>query len=212
MIYAMLSAGSVWDRFEKFYNPETGHYDTIDKVFCCCNAEKLIEADKIALQTALQHEEIKGGNRSIKVQLKALPANIRKMQKWQKKCGSVDAYLQQFIDEKDGKPDFKRLVRRLADEKSEDKLQQMGEALCAEYLRNVGYDLAKPDAHVCKALGNGEDGIGSVDKIEANPYEVLDIVKEIADAMGKTPAEVDYILWAFYAKGYGDGGKNGCRA
>ena len=78
----------------------------------------------------------------------------------------------------------------------------MAEALVSEYLRNVGYDLAKPDRHLSKIWGS--TGLGCSDKAEVPPYEVIDIVAEIANIVGKGPAEVDYILWSACAKGYGE--------
>ncbi len=81
-------------------------------------------------------------------------------------------------------------------------MEQMAEALVSEYLRNVGYDLAKPDRHLSKILGS--TGLSCSDKAEVPPYEVIDIVAEIANIVGKGPAEVDYILWSACAKGYGE--------
>lgn len=82
------------------------------------------------------------------------------------------------------------------------KFAQLGEALTAEYLRNVGYDIAKPDRHICRILGS--DILGCSDKKVVPIYEAFDIVAAIANALEKDTAEVDYILWSYCASGYGE--------
>lgn len=81
-------------------------------------------------------------------------------------------------------------------------MSQMGEALVAEYLRNVGYDIAKPDRHTRRILGS--EFLGCSDKKIVPIFETLDIIKELADYMKRDVAEIDYILWSYCAKGYGE--------
>ena len=97
---------------------------------------------------------------------------------------------------------MKTLVLALSNSDSPLKMKQMGEALTAEYLRNIGFDLAKPDRHIRRILGRKR--LGCSDKETVPIYEAIDIVAEIACEMNKSTAEVDYILWSFCANGYGE--------
>ena len=81
-------------------------------------------------------------------------------------------------------------------------MKEMGIALNAEYLRNVGYDIAKPYRHIRRILGSKI--LGCSDNEIVSEFEALDIVKAIADTLHKTTAETDYILWSYCAKGYGE--------
>lgn len=125
--------------------------------------------------------------------------NIPKLCALEAQYGSVDTYYQTFIREDST---LKKLVKALSDYQSQDKLAQMDVALVAEYLRNVGYDVAKPDRHICRILGNSRLACSSHETVPV--YQAMDIVAKLAGELGKPTAEVDYILWSYCAKGYGE--------
>lgn len=198
MVYAMISSGIAWERVEPGICIATGRILPLDNLFHQYDINYLLECSPDDLAEGIQ--ELGYASRYTKVQMKALlETNIGKLQRWEKDCGSIDAYYHQFV-EKD--PSLKMLVHRLADSSSEDKMAQLGIALAAEYLRNVGYDLAKPDRHLKRILGS--KGLGCSEREEVPDNEVFDIVSELAAGMGKKKAEVDYILWSACAKGYGE--------
>ena len=139
----------------------------------------------------LELEKFTLGTVTIGTQMKALVFdNIPKLLKFEKEYGSIDNYYNTFV-EKD--TSLKSLVSNLADGKSEDKMTQMAVSLVAEYLRNVGYDIANPNAYMKNVLGC--NGLGFSERKEVPDYEVFDIISETAKLIGKRPAEVDYILW-----------------
>ena len=78
----------------------------------------------------------------------------------------------------------------------------IGEALITEYLKNVGYDIAKPDRHIRRILGRNI--LDCSEHENAPAYEAIDIVAAIARQLNRPAAEVDYILWAYCAKNYGE--------
>lgn len=124
--------------------------------------------------------------------------NIPKLLQIEAKYGSIDAYDQDLI-QKD--PSMKSLVAALASDSGAYKMAQMGEALVCEYLRNVGYDLPKPDRHICRILGGS--ALGCSEKEEVPVYDAMDIVVQLAEELQKPCAEVDYILWSYCATGFG---------
>ena len=77
----------------------------------------------------------------------------------------------------------------------------MDVALVSEYLRNVGYDIPKPDRHIRRILGSKMLACSEHEDVPV--YEVFDIVAGLAEASGRKQAEVDYILWSYCADGFG---------
>ena len=81
-------------------------------------------------------------------------------------------------------------------------MAQLGEALTAEYLKNVGYDIGKPDRHIRRILGS--EYLGCSKHQDVPPYEAIDIIADIAKSLNKPAAEMDYILWAYCASDFGE--------
>lgn len=198
MVYSMLSSGASWDRISKDIDPDTKGIISVDKVFCDYDTEQLLSYTPEQLKEAVK--DIGCGTLSTRKQMKALlSANIPKLLKLEKEYGTVDTYYQKFI-ELDST--LKTLVTALSSLESKDKLVQMDIALVCEYLRNVGYDIPKPDRHLCRILGS--DYLAFSNEQTVPPFEVFDIVVKLAEMTGKCNAEVDYILWSYCADGYGE--------
>lgn len=125
--------------------------------------------------------------------------NIEKLLSFENVHGGIDNFYQHFIK---ADPSLNTLVLVLSENNSKYNLSQMGEALTAEYLRNVGYDISKPDRHIRRILGNKYLGCSESEIVPI--YEAFDIVAEIAAELNMPVAEVDYILWSYCAKGYGE--------
>ena len=198
MVYAMLSSGISWERVEKDIDESTGRILSIDKIFQNYDADTLLSCSVETLKEEIKVQRLAGI--STNNQLKGLiPDNIRKLKQWEDTFGSIDSYYKRFI-EKDSS--YQTLIETLSQSDSENKMKQLSEALTAEYLRNVGYDLAKPDRHVRRILGNS---ILACSEQEIVPvFEAMEIVREIAGILNRHVAEVDYILWSYCAKGYGE--------
>ena len=198
MVYAMLSSGISWERVEKDIDESTGRILSIDKIFQNYDADTLLSCSVETLKEEIKVQRLAGI--STNNQLKGLiPDNIRKLKQWEDTFGSIDSYYKRFI-EKDSS--FQTLIETLSQSDSENKMKQLSEALTAEYLRNVGYDLAKPDRHVRRILGNS---ILACSELEIVPvFEAMEIVRMIADILNRHVAEVDYILWSYCATGYGE--------
>lgn len=198
MVYAMLSSGISWERVEKDIDESTGRILSIDKIFQNYDTDILLSCSVETLKEEIKVQKLAGI--STNNQLKGLiPGNIRKLKQWEDTFGSIDSYYKRFI-EKDSS--FQTLIETLSQSDSENKMKQLSEALTAEYLRNVGYDLAKPDRHVRRILGNS---ILACSELEIVPvFEAMEIVRMIADILNRHVAEVDYILWSYCATGYGE--------
>lgn len=192
MVYSMLSSGTKWERVEKGIDIKTGRIISIDEIFHKYDIDYLLQCDPDILADEIKNLGCAG--QSTRKQMKALVSqNITKLISLEQEYGSIDSYYQKFID-KD--TTLKTLVKQLADPESKDKFDEMAEALVAEYLKNVGYDIANPSRHIKRTLGSKILGCSN--------DEAFDTVAEIAREMNKPVAEVDYILWSYCADGYGE--------
>ena len=199
IVYSMLSSGISWERVEKSVDEDTGRITILDNIFHQYEPEYLLSYSPEKLTG--QIKEIGCASQSTGKQMKGLiQKNIPKMMELERNYGSIDQYYQKFIE---NDPSKKSLVKDISNPRSADKYIGIGEALAAEYLRNVGYDLAKPDRHIRRILGR--DYLGCSENKIASVEESFDIVQSLSEYMGReTIAEVDYILWSYCARGYGE--------
>lgn len=197
MVYSMLSSGISWDRVERCIDEESGRITVIDKAFNDYDTNYILNTRPQIFAKAVK--ELHCASQATMKQMEALVnVNVSKLMDFEKHNGSIDSYYEKFITEG---CNMTCLVRQLSASDSKDKLSQMGEALVCEYLKNVGYDIAKPDRHIRRILGSKV--LGCSEKETADIFESIDIVAKIAAAMDKPAAEVDYILWAYCANGFG---------
>ncbi len=203
MVYSMLTSGAKWDRMEPSIDIETGKIGLIDEIFLHYDVKALSDISPDELADKIKQNKL--GTQYIDNQVKALiNVNIPKLLSIEEEYGSIDGFYQTYI-KKD--PSMKLLLRTLSSGTSPHKYAQMDIALNAEYLRNVGYDIAKPDRHICRILSRDYLDCSEFEDITKNEtsrkYESVDIVAAIAEKTGKHIAEVDYIMWSFCADGYG---------
>lgn len=201
MVYSMLSSCISWERFLKNIDEKTGRINTIDRVFCNYNTDLLLQCSPGQLTDALKEDEIKCVNQSTFKQMTALlNSNIYKFIEFKSKYNDIDKYYQKIIEDKGS---IKGLIAVLSDSTSDSKMKQLGVALTCEYLRNVGYDIPKPDRHLRRLFG--KNCLGIAEREEATPCEVFDIINKIKDKSSyKSAAQIDYILWSYCANGYGE--------
>ena len=198
IVYSMLSSNSAWERVNKGIDKQTGRILSVDKIFRNYDVDFILKSSPEEI--VKQIKDVGGGSQSIKKQVVALiKSNIPLLQTLEGQYGNIDICYRKYIDVDNT---LKILITLLSCPNSQLKMNQMGEALVAEYLRNVGYDIAKPDRHIRRILGRGHLGCSGNEIVPV--FEAMDIIKEIADYMGKSVAEIDYILWAYCAKGYGE--------
>lgn len=203
MVYAMLTNGAPWKNIVENQCCKTGQFTELDKIFCEYDPECLKARDSKDLTEAIK--EKKCGGLYTRRQMKVLKQNIEMLEEFKKRSGTgyIDDYYKQIEKERGS---VKELIKALSSKKNDSaencKLQQMAEALNAEYLRNMGYNIAKPDRHIRRMLGC--ERLNFTDKKEAGIFEAMEIVEKIAEKRRKKTAETDYILWSYCAKCFGD--------
>ena len=198
MVYAMLSSNISWERVEKDIDDKSAKILSIDKIFHDYDIDFLLSCSVKELADKIRERKL--ASLSTNKQMEAfIHNNIHLLKSWEDSFGNIDTFYESFIEED---PSYKTLIKTLSQSDSENKMKEMSESLTAEYLRNVGYDLAKPGRHIRRILGCG---VLACSEQETTPvYESIDIVREIAGILEKPVAYVDYILWAYCATGYGE--------
>lgn len=198
MVYSMLTSGIVWDRVSGCIDETTKQLTPIDEIFCQYDPERVLQCEPKYLSNEIQ--KLHCASPYTATQMQALiHTNIPKLIQLEKEHGSIDAFYQKSICEDST---LKALVKLLSAPHSDYKLAQMGEALVAEYLKNVGYDIAKPDRHIRRILGSKILGCSTHEVVPI--FEAFDIVAALAKELDRPAAEVDYILWSYCANGYGE--------
>lgn len=178
MVYSLLSAQRPWVEIVK-------HLDEIDGIFFDYDAKKILKQTDTYFVDRIR--EIKCGNRNIHDRMKYLPDNIATLRSIEKEYGSLDDFV---ISDS-----AHEIVKTLTDYKSKYKLRNMGEALCWEYLRNVGIDGTKPDVHLRRFLGS--ERMEKNNHMIATVSEVVDTVRRLSKESGLSMAAIDNIIWSF---------------
>lgn len=121
--------------------------------------------------------------------------------------GSVEAYLNSLLQQSGN--DVIEMVLSLGGAGSQHKLPALGIPLAAEFLKNLGYNVAKPDRHVNRAVGSfGWVTFRTWDRKgkeapKATPAElrlVMRVMAEFAGHNGLRGCFVDNAVWLLGAK------------
>lgn len=131
------------------------------------------------------------GNRRIVQQMNEISYNVGILDYYEKKFGDVDAPMQMAVE----KP--LDVLWVFSDKKSQLKFKGVAIALAAQYMKNLGIDLTKPDVHIRRIIQRIGWTAWLPDEMES-----IRICKEIADQYGITQTEVGTILWQYCATGY----------
>lgn len=130
------------------------------------------------------------------------------LQKWAEIHGTADSYFDAALLAANQDPI--QAVALLGTPKTGFKLDGMGIPLAAEAMKNIGYDVAKPDRHVCRAMGcfglvpyrNWADQSTTKAPL-TSPKELIETMRAMevwARLIGQPPAYVDQVVWLLCAK------------
>lgn len=183
-IYAQLSALVSWKKIKS-------NLANIDNIFCQFDKNELKQ--KSAEDLIAEITEIKCNNPyTTKNQMRSLKANIETFEKIEKDFSSIDNFITCHSP--------KDAIKLLADTNSTYKLKYSGVALVCEYLRNMGIDIVKPDVHLKRILAPDRLNLVSLN----SDYAVIEKCKQLSNEIGISQIKIDYLLWNYCAKGYGE--------
>ena len=183
-IYAQLSALVSWKRIKD-------NQQELNIVFCSFEKDKLKEKAPEELIDEIRALKCYSPY-TTKNQMNALKANIETFGKIEQEYSSLDKFITHSTPS--------NIIKLLADSNSTYKLKYAGVAIICEYVRNVGIDIIKPDVHIKR--------IAAADRLKLvtakSDYKIIEEFKKLSNEIGMSQVKMDYLLWNYCAKGYGE--------
>lgn len=200
LVFSQLSFRRKWKKIDELR-------DDISEIFEGFNFKKVKILAKNSTKLTNDIRSIGAGNFYIKKQMKGLAKNLVVLEK-----------LYNYIENDYNKDvEIKLLhkytieyVKKIANSKNGYKLSYVGPALAAEFLKNIGIPVAKPDVHILRILGKNRLGILSIDHESPSNKEKIELLTEFYSFVQKittNAAEVIYydsLFWYLGADGYGE--------
>ena len=187
LMLSVLSAQRPWVQIQN-------NIDNLYDIFGGYDPDYMFTQDPRDLEEAVC--DISCGNRRIKKQMQEIRHNIHVLREIERVYGDCDYLVRKACESVDS---VYTTVYALTDKNSNLKLKGVGEALCLQYMRQLGVDVCKPDVHILRIL----ERLGYFN-YEPSAYEAVAKVREIATSVGKTSTELGAALWTFCATGYSE--------
>jgi predicted RNase H-like HicB family nuclease/endonuclease III len=150
----------------------------------------------------------RAGSMTLKNSLSRLNIAANRLLELVKQHNSLENYFHGIISKFKG--DIPAVAVALGGTASPDKLPSLGIPLAAEFLKNIGYDVAKPDRHVNRAVGSfgwvqfhtwpDRSGTTAPQASEPEMKAVMRRVAEFAGHLGERVTYVDNAVWLLCAK------------
>ncbi len=122
--------------------------------------------------------------------------------------GSLESYFASLYHQSGRDP--KRMAMALGSTKGTNKLPTLGIPLAAEFLKNLGYDVSKPDRHIVRAVGSfgwvafakwpSREGRKHPAASEGELLAAMSAMERFGRGVGVLTAYVDNAVWLICAK------------
>ena len=206
ILMAVLSSNTVWSRIERVQNELR---DLFSGFSLECYAE--LSDTEIRGRFPPWFKQQKAGSITLARNLVNLAGAARKLLDYSRAHGAADGYFTSLIHRCDGDPKLAALHLALP---GEYKLPSLGVPLAAEALKNLGFEVAKPDRHIMRAVGSfglvdfsnwtpsqdGENGRGAPGQILTGQLLAMKAVQDIAEAADERVVLVDNAIWRLCEK------------
>lgn len=207
LMMAVLSANTDWSKIERIQ-------DELSDLFTGFSLESYAALSETEVRDRILpwFTERKAGAVALQKGLVNLVDAARILVKYRATCGRpADYFFESLMDRCNGDP--KQAALRLGSD-GDYKLPSLGVPLAAEALKNLGFDVAKPDRHVMRAVGSFglvHFGRWSEERAMRNGREppaptskrqclAMVAVEEIAKAAKQRVVLVDNAIWLLCAK------------
>lgn len=202
IVLSVLSNNTNWERVERVRQQ-------LEEVFSGYSLAKYaaLRTSEVDTRIVPWFEERRAGSMTLRQRLRDLVSAAKKLIARAATHASVDDYLGHLLAQNDRDP--KRLALALSSGPT--KLDGLGPALAAEALKNIGYDVAKPDRHVNRAAAMfgwvqfRKWGSGDRTRFAApvaTPSETLAVMtamENCANSIGDRVALLDNAVWLLCA-------------
>ena len=207
LLKAVLSSNTDWSRIEAVQ-------DELKALFFGFSLEGYAERStaEIGDRFVPWFKDRKAGSMTLERDLANLGRAAEKLLQYKRTHGGADGYFTSLLDRCGGDP--KQAALQLGGP-GQYKLPSLGVALAAEALKNLGFDVAKPDRHILRAMGafervhfsrwsNARDGRNGravpVTTSKKLLLAVMAAMQEIAEAAGERVVLVDNAIWLLCAR------------
>ena len=201
---AVLSSNTDWSKIERI-QPDL---EELFSGFGLKRYSKLTDRE-IRNRVLPWFKERKAGSVSLRGSLVRLTKSAHLLSEHSRTHGTAEAYFTSLMQQLDGDP--KRVALALGSENSEYKLPAFGVPLAAEALKNLGFDVAKPDRHVTRAVASF--GLASFQSwsdrsgrkaprlsSKSSYLAVMEAMQNIATAADQPVVMVDNAIWLLCAE------------
>ena len=204
LLAAVLSAVTDWSKVESLLRSPQMRTRFVGYDFCAFTAVSDVEIEDLVRWL----EEHGAGSQNRRDSLRRLRQSACRLFEWSKEHGSAESYFRAAVGQPDGDPKLAAL--KLGGGSGRWKLPGLGVALAAEVLRNLGFDLAKPDRHVSRSFGafglvrfrNWKDRSGrhAPEATERETLDVMTAAEQLSTAAQELVCFVDNAVWLLCAK------------
>lgn len=198
LLKAVLSGNTDWSKIKRVL-PE------LPDLFCGFSLESYaaLSSTEIRNRFVPWFKERKAGSKTLKTGLTNLIDAAKKLAEHSRIHGTAESYFTSLMHRSNDDP--KQVVLKLGRPGNEYKLPSLGVPLAAQVLKNLGFDVAKPDRHILRAVGS----FGLVhfdcwpDRNKKNPpdprnsesLKAMTAVEDIAVSAGEYVGFVDSAIW-----------------
>ena len=203
LLMAVLSTNTDWSKVERVQGE-------LADLFCGFSLESYAERQpgEIGERVVPWFLERRAGSVSLERNLVDFIGTARKLVEHRRAHGSAESYFTSLVQRSDGDP--KQAALHLG-RQGEYKLPAFGVALAAEALKNLGFDVAKPDRHLGRAIGSfglvrferwsGRSGRMSPPLTSrASQLAVMTAVQQLATEADRLVVLVDNAIWMLCAR------------
>ena len=204
ILRAVLSSNTVWSRVERVLADLSELFDSFSLEKYASYSDTTIDSRFVPW-----FKVRRAGSVSLRGGLLNLARAARILLRHSQRHGSADHYFTSLVHRCVG--DAKQAAMRLGGQ-GEYKLPSLGVALAAEALKNLGFDVAKPDRHVMRALGSF--GLVQFNRWTHTPggrepprspsgqklLKVMTVAEQIVEAAERPVVFVDNAIWLLCAR------------
>ena len=207
LLMAVLSSITDWSKIMRIK-------ESLEEPFSGFSLEAYASVSKSEISNRLVpwFKERKAGSRSLRRNLVNLIGTARKLLEYSNCHGTADDYFTSLLCRCGQDP--KKAALRLGCP-GEYKLPSLGVPLAAQALKNLGFDVAKPDRHIMRAVGafglvdfspwkyaQTEKGARNAPDPTTKRHQLaMCALEEMADAAKQHPVLVDSAIWLLCARG-----------
>lgn len=191
---SLLSSNTDWSKIEKIRSELRDLFSEFSLEAYAALQDAKIENDFIPW-----FKNRKAGAPWLEKNLLLLKNTALKLLEHSRKHGSAEHYFTSLAHECGSDP--KQMALQLGRVGGKYKLEGFGVALAAEMLKNLGFDVAKPDIHVLRAVESfGLVRFWTSDRrSESELLQTMTVVEDIASAADKYISFVDNAIWLLCA-------------